>query len=195
VGSYRTGKNTTDGYRSIDVRNLARLGHLRPGSSFSFHWSQLGVPVASVQAHAGANSVVLSDRQRPYGSDQWEQKDYPVRLVRTPSHYGGERTWFLCPARGCGRRVAILYGGDIFACRHCHCLAYRSQREQGYQRALSHTQAIRVRLGGSGSIADPFPSKPKGMHWSTYQRLRLEAEAAAGRSWPPWLMRRIGAGL
>ncbi len=23
------------------------------------------------------------------------------------------------PARGCGRRVAILYSGGIFACRHC----------------------------------------------------------------------------
>ena len=148
-----------------------------------------------VQGHTAANSIILSDRQRSFGSDQWEQKDYPVRLVRTPCHYGGHRTWFLCPARGCGRRVAILYAGNIFACRHCYGLAYHSQRVQGYQRALSHAQAIRVKLGGSGSLADPFPSKPKGMHRSTYQRLRLEAEGAVGRSWPPWLLRRIGAGL
>lgn len=195
MGSYRTGKNTTDGCRSIDVRNLARQGFLRPGASFSLHWNQLGVTVASVQGYAAANSIILSDRQRRHASDQWQQTDYPVQLVRTPCHYGGERAWFLCPARGCGRRVAILYGGNIFACRHCYRLAYQSQREQGYQRALSHTQAIRARLGGSGNLADPFPSKPKGMHRSTYQRLRLEAEGAAGRSLPPWLLRRIGTGL
>jgi hypothetical protein len=31
---------------------------------------------------------------------------------------------------GCGQRVAILYGGDIFACRHCYQLAYPSAREE-----------------------------------------------------------------
>ncbi len=32
--------------------------------------------------------------------------------------------------------------------------------------------------GGSPCIVDPFPEKPKGMHWRTYQRLQLEAEGA-----------------
>jgi hypothetical protein len=171
-------EDTTAGHRSIDVRSLGRQGYLRPGTSFTFRWSQRGVQVASTGGYAGANSVVLSDRQRLRGSDQWQQNDYPVRLVRTPCHYGGESAWFLCPAQDCGRRVAILYAGSIFACRHCHHLAYQSQREQRYQRALSRTQAIRIRMGGSGS----------------YPRLRLEAEGAAGRSWPSWLLRRIGAG-
>jgi hypothetical protein len=39
-------------------------------------------------------------------------------------------TWFICPAVGCGRCVAILYGGGIFACRHCYRLAYASSREE-----------------------------------------------------------------
>jgi hypothetical protein len=30
---------------------------------------------------------------------------------------------------------------------------------------------IRIQLGGSGILADPFPAKPKGMHRRTYQRL------------------------
>lgn len=194
MGSYRTGKSTTEGYRSIDVRHLGRQGYLCPGTSFTFRWSQSGVQVASTEGHATANSLVLSDRQRLHGSDQWQQENYPVRLVRTPCHYGGLRTWFLCPAQGCGRRVAILYGGSIFACRHCYHLAYQSQRKQRYQRALSRAQAIRMKLGGSANMFEPFPAKPTGMHWSTYQRLRVEAEGAAGRSWPSWLLRRIGAG-
>src|SRR5215813_7958538 len=30
-------------------------------------------------------------------------------------------------------------------------------------------------------IVDPFPEKPKGMHWRTYQRLQLEAARAEMR--------------
>lgn len=29
----------------------------------------------------------------------------------------------------------------------------------------------------------PFPDKPKGMHWKTYYRLKLEAEKAEWASW------------
>ena len=50
-----------------------------------------------------------------------------MRLSRSSCHYGGERPWFLCPH--CGRRVAILYGGAVFACRTCYGLAYEVQRE------------------------------------------------------------------
>jgi hypothetical protein len=77
--------------------------------------------------------------------------------------------------------VAILYGGSIFACRHCYQLAYDSQREQPYQRALSRAQAIWMKLGGSACTSDDFPPKPKGMHWRTYERLCLEAERAEAR--------------
>jgi hypothetical protein len=41
--------------------------------------------------------------------------EYAVLLEWTRCHYGGERAWFRCPVIGCGRRVAILYGGAIFA--------------------------------------------------------------------------------
>ena len=108
-----------------------------------------------------------------------------------PCNYGGERVWFLCPARGCSRRVAVVYGGSIFACRHCYQLAYDSQREAPYSRALSRAQAIRMKLGGSPNMAEDFPDKPKGMHWRTYDLLCREAEDAQNRSCPPWLIRQI----
>jgi hypothetical protein len=75
------------------------------------------------------------------------------------------------PSTRCGRRVAILYGGAFFACRHCHQLSYESQRERDFERALHRAQAIQERLGGSGYVDDWFPQKPKGMHCSTFSRL------------------------
>ena len=89
--------------------------------------------------------------------------------------------------------MGVLYGGGIFACRQCHRLAYESQREQPHYRGLRRSQAIRKKLGGSGSMAEPFPAKPKGMHWSTYLRLVHEAERTDVLSVPPWLLRRIQA--
>jgi hypothetical protein len=35
-----------------------------------------------------------------------------------------------------------------------------------------------MRLGAGFSFAEPFPKKPAGMHWRTYQRMR----AAAGEA-------------
>jgi hypothetical protein len=175
---YRCRKDTTDSYRSIDIRYLNRKGFLRPGASFTLRWIRNGEHTGSIHASTTWHSLVLAYRTRPRGSDEWQQQEYPVELARTPCYYGGERTWFLCPARGCGRRVAVLYGGGIFACRHCHQLAYESQREQPHDRALRRAQAIRMKLGGSGSMADPFPGISKGMHWRTYERLRDEHDRA-----------------
>jgi len=113
------------------------------------------------------------------------------RDQRTNGYFGGERAWFLCPRPGCGRRVAKLWGGTMFYCRQCYNLAYESQNETAWDRALRKHQAIRMRLGGSGSLAEDFPDKPKGMHWQTYWRLCRAAEEAESRSWPPWIYKMI----
>jgi len=84
------------------------------------------------------------------------------------------------------RRVAILYGGSIFACRHCHDLVYPSQRENQGCRAARKANHIRDRLGWERGIFNPKGwEKPKGMHWRTFARLsrehdELAAEALAG---------------
>ena len=114
-------------------------------------------------------------------------------------NFGGERTWFICPGAGCGRRVAVLYGaGRYFLCRHCYELLYESQRENAMYRAIHKAQSIRKRLGGSANMMKPFPEKPKGMHWSTYGRLwwehhEAEMEQLAGmREWLDRFDKKVG---
>jgi hypothetical protein len=57
-------------------------------------------------------------------------------------------------------------------------LAYESQQETPMQRGVSKAQKIRMRLGGTVNLFEPFPKKPKRMHRHTYLRLRARAEAA-----------------
>lgn len=78
--------------------------------------------------------------------------------------------------------MAILYGGEIFACRHCHKLAYQSQREPGYDRAARRADKIRERLKWEPGILNGSGDKPKGMHWKTYHRLALQQCAFADKS-------------
>ncbi len=35
-----------------------------------------------------------------------------AHLEWTPCNFGGERPWFVCPGKGCAKRVAILYGNE-----------------------------------------------------------------------------------
>jgi hypothetical protein len=185
-------RDMTSSYKQLDVRKWQRGGYLERGRFFSWQWSSNGEPMGFIHVQTQPDRATLSYRHRRAGVEEWTSEEYPVSIVWTPCNYGGHRAWFLCPARGCGRRVAILYLGGIAACRHCYQLAYDSQHEPPHGRALNRTQAIRMKLGGSGSMADPFPWKPKRMHWKTYWKLRREAEEADFRSYPPWLRKHLG---
>jgi hypothetical protein len=175
---YRYGtKNTVEVRTSLDINRWARDGYLTAGRSFSWQWTWGDGSKSSINVRVdSAWSIRLIYRTRSGGEVNWTDVDYGIQLTRTPCRFGGERTWFLCPGRGCGRRVAKLYcAGRYYVCRHCGDLAYSSQREDAGDRALRRAQAIRKQLGGSASMYDPFPHKPKGMHWRTYERLRAQA--------------------
>ncbi|WP_245537399.1 hypothetical protein [Thiocystis violascens] len=100
--------------------------------------------------------------------------EYAVPLDWTNCTYGGSRPWFLCPATGCGRRVAKLYlgGSGVFACRHCYRLAYDCQRETDDDRATRRAETIRQRLDWEAGILNLPGRRPKGMHRRTFERLK-----------------------
>ena len=181
------GKSTTSRHLALDVRKLHRDGILQPGQSGRLQWSRNGEPFAWVEFCVDWDSLRLIYRQSR-NDGPWTSHDYSVSIERTQCHYGGERPWFRCP--GCRRRVAILYSGDIFACRNCNSLNYDSQHEQPYQRALTRVQSIRVRLGGHPAIG-PFPDKPRRMHWRTYCCYCSQAKRAQSASHPNWLARML----
>ena len=83
----------------------------------------------------------------------------------------------VCPAAGCGRRVAILYSGGIFACRRCHRLAYASSREDVFGRSTGRAETLRARLGWDRGILNGEGGKPKWMRWRTFERLTAEHDA------------------
>ena len=162
-------KATTSSYLHLDIRCWQREGFLVVGRSFVWDW--WNVEVVTSMKRDEPNLVCLSRR-----NEARQSRSLTVWIEWTPCNYGGARAWFICP-RGCGRRVAILYNRGHFACRHCHQLAYESQQESRNNRALHRAQEIRMKLGGSASLAEPFPAKPKGMHWSRYLRLYRKAMA------------------
>lgn len=178
----RWGKDITSDRRPLDIRKLQRDGLLTPGRATGWQWTRDDKAVASILIRTEADRVILSYRSRSHGGE-WQPMEYPVYLEWTSCNLGGRRAWFLCPARGCGRRVAILYGGSVFACRHCHQLAYECQRESGGVRAARRADAIRRRLGWPPGFLKSEGGKPKGMHWRTFERLKARHDAFAHASW------------
>ncbi len=60
-----------------------------------------------------------------------EETEQAVELVAHPMRFGGWRWWLICG--GCFQRADALYlppGREVLACRKCHRLCYRSQREK-----------------------------------------------------------------
>jgi hypothetical protein len=189
MGGYGSGRwyrwdarDTVEQHRRLDVRKLHKAGYLE-GDDTPRPWGwRSGEELNWVTIRARANLLTLSYRWRINGGE-WQGVEQPVRITWTHPTYGGRRPWFLCPGvvNGvhCQRRVALLYGaGRYFACRRCFRLAYTCTREGKADRGLRRANKIRRRLAGESEIANSFPSKPKGMHWSTYDRLRMEANQA-----------------
>jgi hypothetical protein len=174
-GRYAYGaRSTTEGMRSLDVRKLKRAGVFdAPGAVTGWHWTRGTEVVSSIKMQSKFDGLRLFYKSRSWGED-WQEMDYTVRLSRTPCHLGGSRLWFHCPARGCGRRVAKLYGGAVYACRHCHRLSYASQSEDRRSRAQRRAEVARAKLGWD----DDWGLRPKGMHRKTFERLAAVVDQA-----------------
>jgi hypothetical protein len=179
-------RNTVESARSLDINRLNRAGCLRPGYWGGWEWTRDGERVASIQFRRDGDRLILSYRVQRHSGD-WQDVKQQTPIVWMPCRFGGARPYFVCPGVvdgiACSRRVAKLYGAGIyFLCRRCYRLAYASQREDRYDRALRRANNIRMRLGGEPGIASRFPDRPKGMHRKTYEHLQsagLSAEILA----------------
>ncbi len=130
-------RHATAGYSAAATRWPADTG-----PAFGWHWTRNGDGVASIQVRTEVDHVILNYRSRSSGGD-WQPMEYAITLERTRCNVGGRRAWFLCPAQGCRRRVAILFGASIFACRHCHKLAHQCQREADERTTCDSAVGIR----------------------------------------------------
>lgn len=162
-------KRSTDDMHALDIRKIARAGLLEPGRSFNWKWSRGGNVLATIGGNVDtANSVTLYYRTRRHGGE-WQDKRYQVMVEWTSCHLGGTRPWWNCPC--CGRRVAVLWGGSIYACRQCQQINYESTRTAESSKPFDRAGKLRDRLGWVPGVAHGMGDRPKGMHMTTYARL------------------------
>lgn len=156
-------KPTVEGVRHLDVNDCKRQGCLYPGVFVVARWKTFQVELTCEDER----TLVLSF---PVGSgEERKTATQRVHLMWSACHLGGVRPWFVCPH--CGRRAVKLYKYyRPFLCRRCCGFGYVSQKQRPDLRLLRQSQKIDRRFGGTGSVLDPFPPKPKGMHWTTYER-------------------------
>ena len=174
-----SGRRTCESCKWIDVRRWHREGRLRPDQYFLCSWKCRGEPLGEMIVLTNCDDVILIYKSLGLGATKVKPILQQVTITWTGLHFGGQRPWFIC--RGCGRRAAVLYTtGGLFGCRRCHGLAYATQQETPLYRNLTAAQKIRARLGGDVCTFEEFPTKPRHMHWSTYDRLRTRAEKAEG---------------
>jgi hypothetical protein len=159
---------------------LSEKGCLRPGWSGACQWSD-GNEVFSINLRAEGKRLHLSYPVR-VGVREWRPVTDTIAIVHLPCRFGGSRAYFICPGpRGtdCGRGVTKLHlSNRYFLCRHCTKLAYASQFETSWQRALTRANKLKQRLGIGVGIAEPLPEKPKGMWVRTYGCLLNEILSA-----------------
>ena len=183
MGGFNSGRHgggrCTDDLRPLDVRKIHRAGCLKPGTSCTWQWTCNDKTTGAISLRVETDRVVLDYRnQNPrHNGGEWEPMRYEVTLDWTACGFGGKRVWWRCPAVGCGRRVAVLHGGRVFACRQCNRLAYRCQREADDDRATRRADRIRRRLDWEPGILNGNGWKPKGMHWRTFERLQVKHDA------------------
>ena len=163
MGSYGSGrwgyhskKDTVEECRSLDIAEFRRKGFLRPGQVFNGQctWRDYaGSETASI-GYTTTGDAMRLDYTIRWRDREPEAINYEVPVVWTSCHFGGERPWFICPERRCGRRVAKLYlppgGAKYYLCRHCHDLSYESRQRHDKLAALlsKHPEMLLAMLKG-----------------------------------------------
>jgi hypothetical protein len=104
-----------------------------------------------------------------------ERAPQQVRVSWTRCHLGGFRPWLHCPH--CQKRVGkLLPSLTGYYCRACiGAPLYASQAKSRAGRIHFELCKLRLMLGGAARVTEPFPDRPRGMHRSTYEKIRERA--------------------
>jgi hypothetical protein len=184
-GSGRSGGGpTVESALRLDIDSMMRRGAIQPDCHvtgemhFNFYDDQIDVTFESRTGSDGDNWLRLRYEMTDYWSGQEVEIDDKIYLAATRPRFGGLRWWFVCPRLN--RKVRKLYlplGGRHFWSRRAYRLAYASQGETKYDRALRRARKLYLRLGGDPAD-DEYPDKPKRMRWTTYNLLMDKLVAA-----------------
>jgi DNA-binding XRE family transcriptional regulator len=168
-------RSTVESTRKINVTALHRKACFTDSRrEFPITWSIDGRVTDVAIASTDSTNMELSY----YSDNRNEPVLVTIPITWTQCRLGGRRPWFRCR---CGRRVRILFERhEHYVCRTCRRVIYQAQQlSKNRRRQTSFTGfRIRERLGGRPNLLDTFPTKPEGMHWKTYNRLKERADAA-----------------
>lgn len=148
MGRYSySGRLVADSQHKISIYYLRKHDFLSGYMGGSLNWSSRGEETGSIGIEVRISNeenfarlhYIITRRS----NDKKDSFNYKVSIVSTDCYFGGKRYWFICPASGCGRRVAKLYQGqDIFACRHCYNLTYASRNENPTYRNYPYREIL-----------------------------------------------------
>ena len=172
IGSGRYYRNSTkvaiEQTNRIDVRYMRREVLLRSGVSGTLSWSVGGKSKSSISFKCTDRCLFVKFQHRLSGGE-WKAIEQCILFEFTPCHFGGYRTWFQCP--GCRKRVGVLCGyGELFLCRHCYRLPYRSKSENRRGRLLLKKHKLGERIFETYEQGTGWQKK-KGMHQKTFNPL------------------------
>ena len=166
-------------YYALDIRRMTSPvleNDLKPGQEYTIYSSDdrgnkvltAKIEEGKVTYKSGTNTLA---GMRVYASQE-------IMLENTPCHYGGSRTWFVCPE--CNRRTTCMYWdvtdhipdlrSEGMACRKCHGLVYASERRDRGKGDQNRATALYKKAGGKYGV------KPKYMRWKTYEQLLSKAK-------------------
>lgn len=181
MGGYGSGRHgrfasKVEEFNRLDLADF-KSAHFENWRSGVVRWSRGGHPMGSIGYQLGPDHVWLEYSVKRQGEPLQVRERFEIAFTEQP--FGGRRRWIVCPS--CQRRCRVLYGAAYFRCRQCYRATYPSQYETIRLPGLARVDRIRDRLGGDPGLLNPFPRKPKGMHWRTYRRLERQDREAGER--------------
>jgi hypothetical protein len=180
IGSGRylrwAGRDTIDQCPQIAIGDIPKVKLLCGEIVSVINWSIGGQSVGGVSVYGGDDFITLKYTVAKNDNEP-ERIEQKINLTYTACHLGGSRPWFSCP--DCDRRSGVLINaGELFSCRKCCELPYKSQMESDTDRAARRIRKVQNRLGNTDwyNVLDVRFPKPLGMHWKTYDRIVARAE-------------------